>query len=833
MPEGYRPYYSIERGTTTATIGAPADIGASTDDLAMQITIDGTATVLVEASQNNQDWENVSDPASGFTVSTIVMLDRRVAFYRAHATAVSGTVSAVIGYARGRFGEMFNVAPTQTPSGFAIGQIDVSGLVPSSHQITAALPLRVNGGASATLATNPTALTFVTTGTTDEGIVTYDAATGGYKVQPATVGDSGDAVVASLTADGQVASSTNLHTPGILSLARKNLTLANGDNDNVSIGAIRSSLVSIFGPSASFAITGFVAPASNADLLFVFNTTSETMTIKNEAGTSLGPNRINTLTGGDVTLQAGAESFASFFYDTNTSRWIMTSTGTSLVGSSVLLQGSTPGTPQAGNFNVNGTGIVKDVIAETVSGDVAYSGISLALTGQLSFARLLVTLANGNNDNISITSSGVRHSYIQIDGPTGAFAVTGFANNAAGEVLFVQNTVTQAMTIKNASGSSAANQILTLTGADVVLPASQSFAVFIYDTNAAKWILVYAGAGSGSGAPGSAEYLVGSADATLSAERVVTDTTSITWDLGTAAQAKAKRAALTGDVTAAADANATTIANDAVTYAKMQNVSAASRLLGRGSAAGAGDPEEITLGAGLAMSTTTLALSSAGDAILGQSGIGGARISGLQGSPDIDVAAGDDDEFNTTDTSDPMTGWTTLGTPTTHDINSTAKSHYYVKQSATAGTALVGIYKAKSPAFTVTCKLTDSIFRANNNAAGVFVGEATPGKILALERGHFTTSTVGGIAFEQFTNPTTWSATHQNLTRYAVGSIYLRIVVTSSTNIAAYWSHNGLSWHVVETGRNPSFTVGSAGIFAKSENATYDQEAFFDWIRFS
>ena len=53
------------------------------------------------------------------------------------------------------------------------------------------------------------------------------------------------------------------------------------------------------------------------------------------------------------------------------------------------------------------------------------------------------------------------------------------------------------------------------------------------------------------------------------------------------------RAALTGDVTASAGSNATTIANDSVTYAKMQNVSATDRLLGR-STAGAGDVEEIT-----------------------------------------------------------------------------------------------------------------------------------------------------------------------------------------------------------------------------------------------
>jgi hypothetical protein len=65
----------------------------------------------------------------------------------------------------------------------------------------------------------------------------------------------------------------------------------------------------------------------------------------------------------------------------------------------------------------------------------------------------------------------------------------------------------------------------------------------------------------------------------------------------------------TGEVTGA---TALTIANDAVTYAKMQNVSAASRLLGRGSAAGSGDPEEITVGSGLAMTGTTLSATGGG-----------------------------------------------------------------------------------------------------------------------------------------------------------------------------------------------------------------------------
>lgn len=71
--------------------------------------------------------------------------------------------------------------------------------------------------------------------------------------------------------------------------------------------------------------------------------------------------------------------------------------------------------------------------------------------------------------------------------------------------------------------------------------------------------------------------------------------------------------ALTGDVTATGPGSvAATIANDAVTYAKMQNISAASRLLGRGSASGAGDPEEIIIGSGLSLSGTTLSATGTG-----------------------------------------------------------------------------------------------------------------------------------------------------------------------------------------------------------------------------
>jgi hypothetical protein len=84
------------------------------------------------------------------------------------------------------------------------------------------------------------------------------------------------------------------------------------------------------------------------------------------------------------------------------------------------------------------------------------------------------------------------------------------------------------------------------------------------------------GGGGGGGAPSDAEYLVKSSSGLLSAERVVTDTSTIAWDWATGGQAKAS------------------VVDDSVTYAKLQNVSATARILGRKTVS-AGDAEECTL----------------------------------------------------------------------------------------------------------------------------------------------------------------------------------------------------------------------------------------------
>ena len=82
---------------------------------------------------------------------------------------------------------------------------------------------------------------------------------------------------------------------------------------------------------------------------------------------------------------------------------------------------------------------------------------------------------------------------------------------------------------------------------------------------------------SAGAAPKNAQYLVATADSTLTAERVTTDTATVAWDHATAAQAKAN------------------VPDDAITDAKLRN-SAAVSVIGR-SANSAGDPADIAASA--------------------------------------------------------------------------------------------------------------------------------------------------------------------------------------------------------------------------------------------
>jgi hypothetical protein len=98
------------------------------------------------------------------------------------------------------------------------------------------------------------------------------------------------------------------------------------------------------------------------------------------------------------------------------------------------------------------------------------------------------TLANGANSNLELPNVA---RWLRITGPSGAFSVSGFADGYEGKRLILFNPTAFSMTITNDATSTAANRILTLSGADLTL-VGQSLAAFIYSVDSLRWILEYA-----------------------------------------------------------------------------------------------------------------------------------------------------------------------------------------------------------------------------------------------------------------------------------------------------------------------------------------------------
>jgi hypothetical protein len=211
------------------------------------------------------------------------------------------------------------------------------------------------------------------------------------------------------------------------------------------------------------------------------------------------------------------------------------------------------------------------------------------------------------------------------------------------------------------------------------------------------------------------------------------------------------------------------------------------------------------------------------------------------GGGDFDVSpnpTADDDEFKATDTSAPMTGWTTLGTVTAQDTNSTVLSHLYLKRAALSTLAIDGIYKAiPSIPFTVTAKLTAHTARADFGRVGIFYAEATPGQMETLAVVRSSGDEAGNVL--DMASPTSLTGTvtstkisTSNLSDRSGRDTYFRFVIASATDVSYLVSYDGLLWFALVSNRNPGFTIGSVGLFVSPFNASNDVEALFDWIRF-
>jgi hypothetical protein len=213
---------------------------------------------------------------------------------------------------------------------------------------------------------------------------------------------------------------------------------------------------------------------------------------------------------------------------------------------------------------------------------VAANAVTFAKMQQIATDRLLGrdTASTGNVETLTVGGG------IEFTGSGGiqTSAFTGDVTKAAGGTATTIANSAVTMAKISATGTPSASTFLRGDGSWQAVPAltdgdkgditvSGSGATWTIDNSVVTVAKI-----SATGTPGSGNFLRGDGQ----------------WATATASVADGDK----GDITVSSSGSVWTIDNDVVTYAKMQNVSATDRLLGRDTA-GAGDVEELTVGGGI------------------------------------------------------------------------------------------------------------------------------------------------------------------------------------------------------------------------------------------
>lgn len=272
------------------------------------------------------------------------------------------------------------------------------------------------------------------------------------------------------------------------------------------------------------------------------------------------------------------------------------------------------------------------------------------------------------------------------------------------------------------------------------------------------------------------------------------------------------------------------VPDGAITYAKMQDVSAASRLLGRGSAGGSGDVEEVTLGSGLTMTGTVLSASGGG---------GSANIT-PDTHPSSPSVADDEGEVGTSiDTAGTRTGgatpwvWYNQGTATALYANGSIVLN--IPNSAGVNLRMLG-QAVPVGTYRYRAKVAALIPQGNFCRVGLYVGRTAASKVLAIDSAYSGgakieanswnyTSYIGGIGT---------SLAFPGLDSY--DSVYLEIEYDGSSIYTFRWSRTGVDGAFVTHGTQAQATnLGGAadviGIYANVENSVGITIGIFDWFR--
>ena len=246
-----------------------------------------------------------------------------------------------------------------------------------------------------------------------------------------------------------------------------------------------------------------------------------------------------------------------------------TSSGTNTGDQTITLTGDVTG---SGTGSFAATIAAGAVSTSKLGGDITTAGKALLDDADAAAQRTtlgLGTLAT-QSGTFSGTSSGTNTGDVTLAGTPTYLTIAG--QTITRGLITLTSDVTGDLPFSNIAQASAASVLLGRGAAS----GAGDFQEITIGSGLSMSGTTLTASGGGGGAPTTAEYLVKTADATLTAERVVTDSTTVTANWTTGGQVSFERAALTGDVTASANSNSTTIGTNAVTYAKFQQVAALS-----------------------------------------------------------------------------------------------------------------------------------------------------------------------------------------------------------------------------------------------------------------
>lgn len=203
-------------------------------------------------------------------------------------------------------------------------------------------------------------------------------------------------------------------------------------------------------------------------------------------------------------------------------------------------------------------------------------------------------------------------------------------------------------------------------------------------------------------------------------------------------------------------------------------------------------------------------------------------IPGLAGSADIAGAGGGGTSREFDASGDAAPTWST-SPDTTVDIDTTSKSHLYVKDAT--NTVIFGDYVwSPSGAFNVIAKVSLGRDATTTSAScGIWVGNSDDSSgiwlILAIDSGGTTATYVKAATRASSTDTQRGS----NSACGGNNSVYLKLSRDGSNNCSFALSTNGISWFAIAT-QALTFTVAHLG-FRIASSAAVGHEMFVDFLR--